>query len=216
MRYTPWCPKCGSPLYMEEHHHTPVVGCRCGFRIVTENPIRNFINSQQREFEALVEKRKEAARLAAEENRRREKEAAEVAAIQAARKIEEPTPSQRRRGATSRVECSVCGATLWRRPKEAASRTEFFCPKHRQVPGKGTTQPVKRAHLASLTEQPTETQIRRGAIHPVRCAVCGKVLFRRKSELRQRTTFFCDREHQRQWQIEHPSGVIREQRRHAG
>lgn len=46
--------------------------------------------------------------------------------------IEGPSPQDRRRGATQKVGCGVCGQALWRRPKDVTPGTVFFCcPAHR-------------------------------------------------------------------------------------
>lgn len=43
---------------------------------------------------------------------------------------EVPSKSERRRGATQKVHCGVCNRILWRRPKDAEVRKNFFCPEH--------------------------------------------------------------------------------------
>ena len=57
--------------------------------------------------------------------------------------------------------------------------------------------------------QPTEAQKRRYATHPVECAVCGTITFRRKKEAEKGGPFFCNRAHQDQWQKDHPVGMFR-------
>jgi hypothetical protein len=95
-----------------------------------ESAIRALIDTQKKIYdEKLV-----AAKKAAEERKAAEREAA-LAAIRKPKEIvvpaaiadEQPTAAQKRRGATTRVHCSVCGVGLFRRKKEVESQSNFFC-----------------------------------------------------------------------------------------
>lgn len=45
--------------------------------------------------------------------------------------IDQPSAQEKKRGATMRMSCSVCGAAVWRRPSEA-HRKVYFCQDHRK------------------------------------------------------------------------------------
>lgn len=61
-----------------------------------------------------------------------EPEMIEVVVVVAAAEEEGPSPQEKRRGATHKVACLECGATLWRRKKDVEEGTKPFCtPAHR-------------------------------------------------------------------------------------
>jgi hypothetical protein len=131
--YKPWCPKCGDSLYLDETQWTPVVACRCGFRIVDQNQIGSFVAEQRKEHEERETRRQELMRRKIEEAREAEREAARREAE--ARKVEElpqPTPEQRRQGYTCAVHCEVCRTLVWRRRGAVKKGGPFFCSRKHQ------------------------------------------------------------------------------------
>jgi hypothetical protein len=76
-----------------------------------------------------------AAAIRAQKNRTMDlKPSVPSVEITPVRNTDGPTPQEKRRGATQRVKCSECGKVLWRRPKDAALCTTFFCStEHRSM-----------------------------------------------------------------------------------
>ena len=58
--------------------------------------------------------------------------------------VPEPSKQDKRRGATSQVECHICGRVLWRRPQEIEnSKTgKFQCGKAQRCLTDGVTDPM--------------------------------------------------------------------------
>ncbi len=104
------------------------------------NHVSNLVHSQKRELEEAAKQVR--LKAAAEKKARREAELERQRAVRreaAARRREareaaafpQPTKAEKRRAATTPVKCSVCGKVIFRRKKDAESRTAFFCsPAH--------------------------------------------------------------------------------------
>ena len=122
-QYRPFCPKCKHSLWIEEYYHQQFqTGCSmCGFRLIGEEAIRAMLTNQKAAWE-LEQKR------AKEEKKAREIELRAVEIIT----TPQPTPAQRRRGATHATECAYCGKHLFRRKKEAEAGNSFCSSAHQR------------------------------------------------------------------------------------
>jgi hypothetical protein len=95
----------------------------CGFRLIGEEAIRVMLTNQQALWQL------EQAGIAQAEEK--ERKAREVRLNPLFERLE-PTPAQRRRGATHATECAHCGKHLFRRKREVAAGNSFCSSVHQR------------------------------------------------------------------------------------
>ena len=196
------CPKCGSTNYEVEEDRLAYLGmgkysfvfhCRCGKMIIGEDTIREEMDRQRSTFERAAEIEQAATAHQEAEFRRKTEEASQLA--QAAKNLRKRVQGTTRRG-TVEVSCMICGKQAWRRPSDVKRYKNFFCGNEHAQQYK--RQSAEASEIAMIT-LPRAVRTENGSMN-VACAICGKEVHRKPSEIRANKSgqFYCSPEHSRQ------------------